>query len=75
MMNKDKDTFTSDTTGAIHALCVIAPIQVGNLEQSMIERAIRVERADGRRVEITFPAHKANPCVHQCNGNRQRAIK
>jgi hypothetical protein len=63
MDRNDWYTFASETAGAIHSISVIAPVQIGDLEKSVIERAVRVERTDGWRVEITFPAHQANPCV------------
>ena len=63
MDRNDWYTFASETAGAIHSISVIAPVQIGDLEKSVIERAVRVERTYGWRVEITFPAHHANPCV------------
>jgi hypothetical protein len=50
-----------ETAGFSTAAGSMTPVIIGNLEESMVQRSIAVERSDGRRIEVGLPAHQADP--------------
>ena len=66
-----------ETAGFSTAAGSITPVIIGNLEESVVQRSIAVERSDGRRIEVGLPAHQADPFggTQQTNLNHQWPTK